>query len=144
MNQLMSWLDAQRAYSILICRVVMAAILIVAGYGKLFGAGIARVTEGFESIHLFAAPMLGVLVPLLEFFGGIAILLGLFSRLLSIWVIVQFGLITIYVKPVLIGEGWGPLRIDLLLATLGFLIATQGPGPLNLGGRIFSKMKWAQ
>lgn len=143
MNSLLSWLDGQRSNSVLICRVVLAAILIVAGYQKLFVYGIPKVMDSFAGIGLFAAPLLGALVPLLELFGGIAILFGVFSRLLSIWVIVQFGLITIYVKPVLQGEGWGPLRIDLLLAALGFLIATQGPGPLAFGGRIFGR-NWAR
>jgi putative oxidoreductase len=144
MTPLVAWLDGQRANSLLVCRAALAAVLIVAGYNKLFNLGIPTVIGNFDRIGLFAAPVLGVLVPLLEFFGGLAILAGLFSRLLAVWVLVQFFIITVYVKPVLQGEGWGPTRLDLLLACLGFLIAAHGSGPLSLAGRLFRGKRWAE
>lgn len=143
MNALMDMLDAQRANAILIARVLLAAILIVAGFNKLFNTGIPGVIDGFTNMGLPGAPVLGALVPLLEFFGGIAILAGVYSRLLSIWVVVQFVIIAVYVKPVLQEQGWGPTRLELTIAALGFLIAAYGPGPLALGGRLFGR-RWAQ
>jgi len=143
MNILMAFLDAQRTNAILFARMTLAAILIVAGYGKLFQTGIPAVMDGFANMGLFAAPVLGVLVPLLEFFGGIAILLGIGSRLVSIWVVVQFVLIAIYVKPALQDAGWGPVRLDITIAVLGYFIAAYGPGPMALGSRIVGR-RWAQ
>ena len=143
MNDLMGRLDAQRANAILLVRVTLAAVLIVAGYPKLFVAGIPAVIDGFSNMGLFAAPILGPVVTLLEFFGGIAILLGVGSRLLSIWVIVQFTIITIYVKPVLQGQDWSSMRLTLMVAVLGFIIATYGPGPMALGKRLTGR-SWAQ
>lgn len=142
MNALFVFLDSQRANAILVSRAALAAILIVAGYGKLFVTGVPAVIDGFSNMGLFAAPILGVVVPLLEFFGGIAILLGVCARLLSIWVIVQFVLISIYVKPMLQDAGWGPTRLDITIAVLGFIIAAYGPGPLSVGGMM--RRRWAQ
>jgi len=144
MNGLVMWLDGQKGNALSVCRMAMGLILVISGYNKLFNTGIPQVIEGFTNMGLFAAPVLGLLVPILEFFGGAAILLGLFSRLLSIWVVVQFFIITVYVKPILIGDGWNGTRIDVVLACLGFLVAAHGPGPLSLAGRLFRGMRWAE
>ena len=146
MNQLLTWLDGNKAYAITIARVLTGVILIIAGYHKLFVVGIPGIMDGFAARHLFAAPLLGFLVPLLEFFGGIGILLGLFSRLFSFWVIVQFFLIAVYVKPVLFGVGWGGagFRIDVVMVVFGILIITNGPGPLSLGRKLFKNLRWAE
>ena len=143
MNDVLTWLDGKKAYSITIARVMTGIILIIAGYPKLFVKGIPGMIEGWTNAGLFAAPVLGTLVPLLEFFGGIAILVGLFSRVFSVWVVVQFFLISIYVKPILFEAGWKGVRIDLIMLTFGILILTNGPGPISLGRMIFKKLKWA-
>lgn len=143
MNGLIDFLDAQRANSILAARVALAAILIVAGFSKLFNQGIPAVTDGFDGMGLPLAVVLAPVVSFLEFFGGIAILLGVGCRLLSIWVIVQFTLISIYVKPMLQGEGWGSIRLTVCIAVLGLIVAAHGPGPLALGRRMMGR-RWAQ
>ena len=145
MNQLLTWLDGNKAYAITLARVLTGVILIVSGYPKLFIKGIPAMIEIWTNAHLFAAPVLGTLVPLLEFFGGIGILLGLFSRLLSFWVIVQFLLLSVYVVPVLFGAGWvGGARITVVMVVLGILIATNGPGPLSVGRKLFKNLRWAE
>ena len=144
MNNVFSWFDEQKMYSITLCRVVTGIILIYAGAEKLFLKGIPTVISGWSDAHLFAAPVLGTLVPLLEFFGGIAILLGIFSRLVSIWVIVQFFIITVYINPVLFSSGWHSNRIALVLFTLGILILANGPGPFSLGRLILKDKNWGQ
>ena len=144
MNKLLDWLGQQKDYGILLARVVLAVILITAGYSKFAGPGIGGVTGYFESINLFAAPLLGFLVPILELAGGIAILLGIGSRLLSLWVIVQFFLIVVYIKPVLMQAEWSVIRTDLLLLTFGVLIATNGPGALALGRKLLPGKLWAE
>ena len=143
MNQLVDWLGQQKGYGIMIARICLAAVLIIAGYTKLFVFGFDGFTGFLESKHMFAAPILGYLVPLLEFFGGIAILLGVGSRIVCLWVIFQFTLIAIYVRPVLLGDGWQVLRIDVMVAVLGVLIATAGPGAHALGRKLLPGKRWA-
>ena len=144
MNGLFTWLDSQKDTGYLIVRIVLGVILIVAGYFKMFVFGFDGVADFFTKIDLFAAPLLAYLVPLLEFFGGIAILLGIFTRFLSIWVIVQFGLLTIYVLPILMDKGWSDLRLELLIFALGILLITHGPGRWSVAGKLFPDKKWLQ
>ena len=144
MNSLFNWLDGQKIYGVLIVRIVLGVILISAGSGKLFGAGIPGVIDQFASGGLPGAMVLGTVVPLLEFFGGIAILLGVFTRLLCLLVFVQFAIIAIYIKPVLWGKDFNSLRIDMTLAAMALLIAFEGAGPFSLGDKISKGKRWAK
>jgi putative oxidoreductase len=66
--------------ALLVLRLVLAAVFITHGYAKLFGMGVSGVTGFFTSIGV---PLPGVAAPViavLEFVGGIAILLGAFTR----------------------------------------------------------------
>ena len=144
MNGLFTWLDSQKDIGYLILRVVLGIILIVAGYFKLFVFGFDGVAGFFTKIDLFATPLLAYLVPLLEFVGGIAILLGVFTRFLSVWVIVQFGLLAIYVLPMLMDKGWNDVRLELIIFALGILLITNGPGRWSLARKFFPDKKWLQ
>ena len=144
MNGLFTWLDSQKDSGYLILRVVLGIILIIAGYTKLFVFGFDGVAGFFTKIDLFATPLLAYLVPLLEFVGGIAILLGVLTRFLSVWVIVQFGLLTIYVLPMLMDKGWNDIRLELLIFALGILLITNGPGRWSVAAKFFPDKKWLQ
>jgi putative oxidoreductase len=66
--------------ALLVLRLVLAAVFITHGYSKLFHMGIGGVTGFFTSIGV---PLPGVAAPfvaVLEFVGGIALLLGAFTR----------------------------------------------------------------
>jgi putative oxidoreductase len=147
MNQFMSWLDSQKANGYLILRVIAAIVLIWHGYGKLFGFGISGVQGFFESVNLPLAAVLAPIVSILEFFGGIAILLGIFTRLLGIWMMVQFGLIVIWIKPVLMNKGFSGesgSELDFLLFGIGLLLVTNGAGIAALGPKLLRNMHWAE
>ena len=69
--------------ALLVLRLVLAAVFITHGYGKLFGMGVSGVTGFFSSIGV---PLSGVAAPfisVLEFFGGIALLFGIFTRVIA-------------------------------------------------------------
>ena len=64
-----------------VLRVVVGIVFIYHGYDKLFGSGIAGTTGFFTQI---GAPLPGVTAPLvgvLEFAGGVALVLGVLTRL---------------------------------------------------------------
>jgi putative oxidoreductase len=148
MKGLMNFLDSQKANGYLVLRIVAAVVLIWHGYGKLFGFGISGVAGFFGDTLGLPIPMvLAVLVTLLEFFGGIAILLGICTRLLGIWMIVQFGLIVIWIKPAIMGVGFAAMdktgfELDLLLFGIGVLLATNGAGIAALGPKLMKNMPW--
>jgi putative oxidoreductase len=144
MNGLMSFLDGQRANGHLILRLAAGVILTYAGYHKLFDAGIPKIQETFASGGLPVAAFLGAAVPVLEFFGGIAIILGILTRVLGIWMIIQFGLIAVWIKPVLWGKGFSDSFIDLILFATGVVLATSGAGIAALAPKILRGKRWAE
>lgn len=70
--------------ALLVLRIALGVTMIAHGYQKVFTFGFAGVTSGFVQMGV---PMPGVtapLVSLLEFFGGIAVLIGFLTRLASL------------------------------------------------------------
>jgi putative oxidoreductase len=143
MNGLIQWLDSQRANGLLLMRIGVGVVLILAGEHKLFGEGIPAMIDKWNQAGLIGAQVLGVLVPILEFFGGIAILLGIATRLLSIWMIVQFALIVVYVKPAVFAVPFSQTFVDIAMVGCALILATHGPGPLALGAKVIGK-SWAR
>jgi putative oxidoreductase len=70
--------------ALLILRLVLGAIMIAHGAQKLFVFGIAGITAGFTQMGVPLPAITAPLVSLLEFFGGIAIVIGLLTRLAAL------------------------------------------------------------
>jgi putative oxidoreductase len=78
---------------LLFVRLYWGRQLVESGWGKLHN--LDNVTEFFTSLHLPAPAVTAVAISCLEFFGGILLALGLFSRLISLMLTVN--LITAYI-----------------------------------------------
>lgn len=109
---------------LLVLRIVAAVIFVYHGYGKLFGGtpGIEGFTGFLGSLGVPAAGMFAWIIALLEFFGGIALLLGVLvpyvAGLLAVEMLVAFFL----------AGGASLPKGDLELALFGIALA------LALGG----------
>lgn len=120
-------------WALLILRIALGLIFIMHGWGKLFGdaPGMTAFTGMVSNLGLPAAGLFAYIVALSEFFGGIAMLLGVFTNvasvLLSIVMIVALFGVKKFTFPM--------ADIDLALLAMAIAIGCMGPGR-------YSVMRW--
>jgi putative oxidoreductase len=74
----------QLSIGLAVLRVAVAAVFINHGRQKLFVYGFAGVTGAFTQMGVPFPGVMGPLIGLLEFFGGIALVAGFLTRLLGV------------------------------------------------------------
>jgi len=118
----------------LLARILLSIMFILAGYAKL--TGIAGTSGWFGSLGIPAPTAVAVLVGLLEFFGGLAILVGYQTRLAAIALAV-FTVAASLVAHLDFSDQMQMLMFQKNMAiTGGFLaLAAFGAGALSIDGR---------
>ena len=129
---------AVRSWGPLILRLGVGVIFIMHGYPKLFPAG----PEGFAGFLrnlAFPAPtFFAWIVGIVEFFGGIVMILGLFVRYVGVLMAIEMLVTSVRVKmpggvPFISpkGTGW---ELDFLLFMGALALVFLGAGALSLDG----------
>ncbi|UCJ15676.1 DoxX family protein [Pseudomonas sp. MM211] len=142
MNALIKSLAATRAgYGLTILRVLVGIIFVAHGAQKLFGwfggYGLAGVAQWMESIGLAPGYLMALMAGSAEFFGGLALIIGLLVRPAA--AVLTFTLL-VAIFSVHIGNGFFmsdngyEFALALMAATLALLI--EGAGRLSVDKRI--------
>lgn len=128
----MNFLNRLQPFALLVMRLVLGAILIAHGHHKVFG--------GFHH-HMDMVGSLGLprwmayLSTGTEFFGGIGIVLGLFTRFFSLAFVIEMGVAIwkIHFKNGLMGNGGYEFPMAVATIALALLCFGGGPWGFNFG-----------
>lgn len=126
----MRYLDRLQPVALLVLRIVLGAIMIGHGYHKVFGGGFIEHWHRVQSLGL--PGFLAIPSALAEFFGGILVLLGLFTRCAAVAILIDM-LVAIWKvhwkNGLLAQHGY---EFPLSLAVIAFTLICYGSGPLGL------------
>jgi len=120
-----------RDYALFVLRLFVGVVFLVHGAIKLFGG-----LEGFAGfMQQQGIPLAGIMAPTvaaIEFFGGLALILGTGTRIASL-LLTGVMVVAIFTVTIKVGFAGG---YDLNLALLGGLLALllAGPGKPAMGG----------
>jgi putative oxidoreductase len=121
------YLDRLQPLALLVLRVVLGVIMIGHGYPKIFG-GIHKHVELVTSLNLpswWAYLSAGA-----EFFGGILVIAGLFTRFAALAILINMSVAIwkVHWKNGLLGNGG--YQFPLALAAIAFALIFFGAGPM--------------
>jgi putative oxidoreductase len=123
-------LNKLQPFALLVLRLVLGAIMIAHGYGKVFG-GFHHHQEFVRSLGMPA--WMAYLSAGTEFFGGIGIVLGLFTPFFALAFLIEMCVVIakIHFKHGLTGQGG--YEFPLALASIAFALICFGGGPWGFG-----------
>ena len=124
-------------WSLTALRLVLGLVFVYHGYIKLFVEGGFPATVEF--FKLVGIPMTGyaaLLVGVVEFFGGVFMILGVFTRYSSMlqMVVMLTAFFTVHIS-----QGFNGYKFVLVLMAGLLVIMTSGPGKLAIGKMFKSK-----
>ena len=120
-------------------RIVLGIVMAAHGYQKLFTMGIAGIQGGFTKMGVPLPMITAPLVAGLEFFGGLALIVGLLTRLTALGLVIDMlGAISF----VHISNGFfAPRGYEFVLALMAasLSVALAGPGAFSIDGLLARK-----
>jgi putative oxidoreductase len=127
---------ALQPYVYPLVRISLGAILMPHGYDKLFlngAAGAARNTI----LNIFGDPVMGAyFIGGVEFFGGLMLVLGLFTRIAAAAIFIQMFVISFFVLWPVWGWTQRGMEFAVLMGLLALAIFIRGGGAYSLDAKM--------
>jgi putative oxidoreductase len=134
-------ISANAGAALLVLRVTLGIIMLAHGYQKLFVYGFGGITQGFAQMGVPMPGITGPLVTLLEFFGGIALIIGLLTRLAALGFVIDMlgAFALVHIK----NGFFMPTGFEFVLMLLGASIAVMlgGPGDFSVDAMIAGRRR---
>jgi putative oxidoreductase len=123
------FLDRLQPLGLLVLRVVLGAIMIGHGYGKVFG-GLHKHADFVASIGI--PGWLAYVSAAAEFLGGILLVIGFVTRIAAVAVCINMlvAVFKVHFHNGLLGQGG--YQFPLALAAMAFALIFTGAGPVSL------------
>jgi putative oxidoreductase len=123
------FLDRLQPLGLLVLRLVLGAVMVGHGYGKVFG-GLHKHVELVASLGM--PGWLAYLSTAAEFLGGILLIVGLFTRVAALAVCIDMvvAILKVHLHNGLLGQNG--YQFPLALAAIAFALIFSGPGPISL------------
>lgn len=132
-----NYLRSSAIWSPLVIRIALGIIFMAHGMQKLFGAfggdGIEGTAQFMRSMDVVPALFWAWVVALIEFFGGLFVLIGLFTRIASVLLIINMAVAIALIHwrgGFFAGEGGFEFNLALIAMALSLIFS--GPGACAL------------
>src|SRR3954451_6531261 len=126
-------LDQALPWGIALLRIVVGIAFFMHGQQKLFQMGITGVSGFFASLGIPAPEAAAVVVSLVETIGGLALILGVFTRLAGVLLAADMLVALLVVhRPNGFFVGDGGVELVLVLGAAALALALTGPGALSI------------
>jgi len=120
--------------ALLLLRIGVGVVFIVAGWGKL--TGIEGTQDFFGGLGIPLPGMMAWVVAIVEFFGGLMVLLGAWARIPNL--LLAFIMIVALLTTKLGGE-FSAARVDILLLLMTLALAILGSGGYSVDAKLGNK-----